>query len=160
MGNQPWYASKEGRAEFGRRCAERDAQPAKPERDFILERYAVKPNVYEMCNRRADAITAKTREDVSQRGDWWRKADYWLGADEGNNPTYDEAVRWILMQCPDWKERSEIYLVKVDARWFGWDVYDVKRMDKEITDRHAEYEQPIHRARRKQNQSMPSYVYI
>ena len=161
MGNrQPWYATKAGRAEFGQRCAERDTQLAKPKRDFIVEKYIAKPNEFKMCLEHALEIEKAHRQAAQTAGDWWRKAEYWLGADEGRNPTHDEAVRWILMQCPDWKKASEIHLTKIQSSWFGWGVDDIKRMVDEINDRHAEYAESIQRSARRKPSPSPVYVYI
>lgn len=119
-GQQPWYATQEGRAEFGRRCAERDAQPEQPERDFILEQYSAKPNEYRLCLERARTEKSKAREAAKQAGDWWRIASMWIDGDIFRDQTHNEVMRRLLISCPDWYLYSQRYIQTVNARWLPY----------------------------------------
>lgn len=125
MGNQPWYATKEGRAEFGRRCAERDSM-----------------SEYQLCNLRANAEAEKKRAAAEQAGDWWKRAEMWIDADLDHNPTHNAAMLMLLKQCPEWYEKLTTYSASLVMQWAGInefkdEVIEIRTIISETIDYHA-----------------------
>jgi hypothetical protein len=124
-----WYLTKTGRAEFGARAAQREAEQTFEESIAHLD-------IFQRCNARADRARLKA---LAATDGWWKDARLWVDDDREDSTESERvlrlAVQNVFWTCPNaaavWHDVKQGRLETLENQWRGversdWDILKAK----------------------------------
>jgi hypothetical protein len=128
-----WYLTKTGRAEFGARAAQREAENAARDAEEAFEATIAHLSGFGKCNARADRARLKA---LATADGWWKNAALWIDdaweVTDKSERLLRTAIQNVFWACPNadevWNQIKQGRLETLENQWRGMDRSDWRHL--------------------------------